>query len=127
LLEIPSLGEGETQNVSTVAVPNQDFAPSNFPSRPKSAPQLVALARQGDQQAFFRLFEIHKRRVYSLSLRHLKNVLEAEGMTRQVFVSSFSKLNEVRDDEEFSACLTRTLIAAVKRSSTVEFRKDLSR
>jgi RNA polymerase sigma-70 factor, ECF subfamily len=113
--------------VSTVAVPKQNFASSNFSSRPKSASQLVTLAKQGDQQAFFRLFEIHKRRVYSLSLRHLKNVLEAEDMTRQVFVSSFSRLNEVRDDEEFSAYLTRTLIAAVKTSSTVEFRKDLSR
>ena len=107
--------------MSALTVATQHFASSDSFSPPEPTPQLVALARDGDQQAFFRLFEIHKRRVYSLSLRHLKDILAAESMTRQVFVQSFGKLNELRDDAEFSACLTRNLIAAVMRSSTIEF------
>jgi len=113
--------------VSTVTASTQNFAPCHFFPGREPAPELVTLARAGEQQAFFRLFEIHKRRVYAFSLRRLKDVLEAENMTRQVFVQSFSKLNEVRDDAEFSACLTRNLIAAVVRSSTSDFGKAFSR
>jgi RNA polymerase sigma-70 factor, ECF subfamily len=110
--------------VSTLAVPTQNFVGSELFPRSESACDLVALAKDGDQQAFFRLFEIHKRRVYGMSLRHLKDVSQAENMTRQVFLESFGKLNELRDDMEFSACLTRNAVKAVTKSSasTVEGR-----
>jgi DNA-directed RNA polymerase specialized sigma24 family protein len=104
--------------VSTLAVSTQNFVASEFFPRSESTPDLVALAREGNQQAFFRLFEIHKRRVYNIGLRHLNDVLQAENMTRQVFLESFSRLNQLRDDTEFSACVTRNMVNAVTKSSS---------
>ena len=91
-------------------MPTQNFVASEFFPRSESTPDLVALAKEGNQQAFLRLFEIHKRRVYGMSLRHLKDVSQAENMTRQVFLESFSRLNQLRDDMEFSACVTRNVV-----------------
>jgi RNA polymerase sigma-70 factor (ECF subfamily) len=110
--------------VSTLAMPTENLVASEFFSSAAPTPDLVALAKEGDQQAFLRLFEIHKRRVYGMSLRHLKDVSQAENMTRQVFLESFSKLKQLRDDMEFSACLTRNAVKAVTKSSasTVEGR-----
>jgi RNA polymerase sigma-70 factor (ECF subfamily) len=102
--------------VSTLAMPTQNFVASEFLPN-ASTHDLVALAKEGNQQAFLRLFEIHKRRVYGMSLRHLKDVSQAENMTRQVFLESFSKLKQLSDDMEFSACLTRNVVKAVTKSS----------
>lgn len=85
------------------------------------ADRLVDRAKKGERAAFFRLFQTHARRIHTLSLRLTGNVTAAENLTRDIFVEAFSRLDAVRDDEEFAAFLYRhaatTMIA--RRASEV--------
>src|SRR5882757_1862668 len=47
--------------------------------------EAIAAAQAGDGAAFERLYSLHKRRVYSLCLRMLGNVAEAEDLTQEAF------------------------------------------
>src|SRR4051794_21839576 len=47
--------------------------------------EAIAAAQAGDGMAFERLYSLHKRRVYSLCLRMLGNVAEAEDLTQEAF------------------------------------------
>jgi DNA-directed RNA polymerase specialized sigma24 family protein len=75
----------------------------------------VAFAGLGDEKAIHGLFALHKTRVYSLSLRVLGDVPKAEALTQQIFLNTFRHLNELRDDEAFSARLNGNLWGAVIR------------
>ena len=48
--------------------------------------EAIELAKQGDAEAFSKLYALHKRRVYTLCLRMLGNVSEAEDMTQEAFL-----------------------------------------
>ncbi len=54
---------------------------------------LAALARDGDMQAFERLYRSHVGRVYGLCLRMTANVRRAEDLTQAVFVQAWRKLS----------------------------------
>jgi hypothetical protein len=88
------------------------FAAVKAPS-PGSTKELVALAREGDQKAFFRLFSLHEKRVYALYYRLLKNVPAAESLTQEIFLNAFRRLNGLRDDAAFSTFISRSLCEAV--------------
>ena len=51
----------------------------------------IAQAQQGDGASFEILYNMHKRRVYSLCLRMLGNVAEAEDLTQESFYSFIVK------------------------------------
>jgi RNA polymerase sigma-70 factor (ECF subfamily) len=78
-----------------------------------SQADLVARAQQGDQEAFAALFELHKRRVYSLCLLMTKNVAEAEDLTQDAFIQVFRKLKTFRGDSVFSTWLYRVAVNTV--------------
>jgi len=75
--------------------------------------QLVHKAQAGDQEAFGDLFELHKRRVYSLCLRMTGNTVEAEDLTQDAFIQAFRKLNTFRGDSAFSTWLYRVAVNTV--------------
>jgi len=54
---------------------------------------LVALAKEGHQEAFAALFEAHKRRVYSLCLQLTGDSTEAEDLAQDAFIQAFRKLS----------------------------------
>jgi len=70
-------------------------------------------AKEGHEQAFFGLFELHRRRVYSLCLRLIGSVPEAEELTRDIFMEAFRKLNAMGDDAAFSKWLYHNAVNAV--------------
>jgi DNA-directed RNA polymerase sigma subunit (sigma70/sigma32) len=47
---------------------------------------LVQRAQQGDQEAFATLFQLHKKRVYSVCLQMTKDVADAEDLTQEAFL-----------------------------------------
>lgn len=80
---------------------------------PDPASDLVDRARAGDQAAFSKLFEAHKKRVYSLCLRMTGDVSEAEDLTQEAFLQVFRKLGTFRGDSALSTWLYRVAFNTV--------------
>ncbi|MBX3280544.1 MAG: RNA polymerase sigma factor [Acidobacteria bacterium] len=60
--------------------------------------------------AFEALYVRHHRRVYSLCLRMVANVTEAEDLTQEVFVHLFRKLGSFRGESAFTTWLHRLTV-----------------
>jgi RNA polymerase sigma-70 factor (ECF subfamily) len=104
--------------VATCFVPSSVFSAPNAvvePSRssPDSDRALVSRARMGDEEAFAALFDLHKRRVYSLCLRMTGDVVEAEDLAQDAFIQVFRKLATFRGDATFSTWLYRVVVNTV--------------
>jgi RNA polymerase sigma-70 factor (ECF subfamily) len=65
----------------------------------------IERAQNGDPVAWGRLYELHRRRVYSLCLRHTRNVSDAEDLTQDIFIHVFHKLSSFRGEAEFTSWL----------------------
>jgi hypothetical protein len=74
---------------------------------------LVARAKAGDGSACQALFKTHATRVYSLSLRLAGGELEAENLTRDIFLGAFANLNSIPDDDAFAEEVRRQSAKAV--------------
>jgi RNA polymerase sigma-70 factor (ECF subfamily) len=87
------------------------FSPA-APSEPAEADAL-ARAQAGDHHAFARLYALHKRRIYSLCLRMVGNIAEAEDLTQEAFLQLHRKIGTFRGDSAFSTWLHRLAINVV--------------
>jgi RNA polymerase sigma-70 factor (ECF subfamily) len=72
--------------------------------------ELAQAASGGDMDAFEALYVRHHRRVYSLCLRMVANVTEAEDLTQEVFVHLFRKLGSFRGESAFTTWLHRLTV-----------------
>jgi RNA polymerase sigma-70 factor, ECF subfamily len=75
--------------------------------------EVLARAQAGDHQAFAQLYSLHKRRIYSLCLRMVGNVAEAEDLTQEAFLQLHRKIATFRGDSAFSTWLHRLAINVV--------------
>jgi len=75
--------------------------------------EAIARAQEGDGAAFECLYKAHCKHVYSLCLRMLRNISEAEDLTQQVFLQLFRKIGTFRGDSSFSTWLHRISVNAV--------------
>jgi RNA polymerase sigma-70 factor (ECF subfamily) len=73
----------------------------------------IAAAKVGDARSFEILYQMHRRRVYSLCLRMLGNVAEAEDLTQEAFLQLFRKISTFRGDSAFSTWLHRLSVNVV--------------
>ena len=82
---------------------------------PKAASeaQLIARAQRADEEAFSALFELHKRRVFSLCLRMTGDIAEAEDLTQDAFMQLFRKIGTFRGESAFSTWLHRLVVNVV--------------
>ena len=74
---------------------------------------VLARAQSGDHHAFAQLYSLHKRRIYSLCLRMVGNVAEAEDLTQEAFLQLHRKIATFRGDSAFSTWLHRLAINVV--------------
>jgi len=74
---------------------------------------LVQRAQRGDEQAFAALFQLHKKRVYSVCLQMTKDVADAEDLTQEAFMQVFRSVNSFRGDSAFSTWLYRVAVNTV--------------
>jgi RNA polymerase sigma-70 factor, ECF subfamily len=74
---------------------------------------VLARAQAGDHHAFAQLYALHKRRIYSLCLRMVSNVAEAEDLTQEAFLQLHRKISTFRGDSAFSTWLHRLAINVV--------------
>jgi RNA polymerase sigma-70 factor, ECF subfamily len=75
--------------------------------------EILARAQAGDHHAFAQLYALHKRRIYSLCLRMVGNVAEAEDLTQEAFLQLHRKIATFRGDSAFSTWLHRLAINVV--------------
>lgn len=73
----------------------------------------MAKAQAGDHVAFALLYSLHKRRVYSLCLRMVNSVAEAEDLTQEAFLQLHRKIATFRGDSAFSTWLHRLAVNVV--------------
>jgi len=78
-----------------------------------SEAEAIERAKQGDAEAFEALYNLHKRRVYSLCLRMTANTAEAEDLTQEAFLHLFRKIGTFRGDSAFSTWLHRMAVNVV--------------
>lgn len=68
---------------------------------------LVSRVKSGDFSAFEELTNRHAERVYSLSLRMLRNIEDAEDATQQSFLSALENIQSFRGDSRFLTWLLK--------------------
>jgi RNA polymerase sigma-70 factor, ECF subfamily len=106
----PSQTNGNALGSSSAnrAAPSTGAASSDSPDA-----DVLARAQAGDHLAFARLYSLHKRRIYSLCLRMVGNIAEAEDLTQEAFLQLHRKIATFRGDSAFSTWLHRLAINVV--------------
>ena len=79
----------------------------------------VALAAEGDREAFERLYRRYLSRVYSLCRRLSGSRSQAEELTRDVFVRAWEKLPEFAGESAYGTWLHRLAIDVVLNTRNV--------
>jgi RNA polymerase sigma-70 factor (ECF subfamily) len=91
--------------------PTEYIAPNSATNDDQA--DILARAQAGDHQAFAQLYSIHKRRVYSLCLRMVGSVAEAEDLTQEAFLQFHRKIATFRGESALSTWLHRLAINVV--------------
>jgi RNA polymerase sigma-70 factor (ECF subfamily) len=81
--------------------------------RDETEHSLVQRAQRGDEHAFAKLFQLHKKRVYSVCLLMTKDLAEAEDLTQEAFLQVFRSVGSFRGDSAFSTWLYRVAVNTV--------------
>jgi len=74
---------------------------------------VLTRAQAGDHEAFAQLYAQHKRQIYSLCLRMVGNIAEAEDLTQEAFLQLHRKIATFRGDSAFSTWLHRLAVNVV--------------
>lgn len=80
---------------------------------PNTVATLVSQAKNGDREAFAALYELHRKKVYSICLRMTEKTADAEDLTQEAFLEVFRKLTSFRGDSLFSTWLYRVTVNIV--------------
>jgi RNA polymerase sigma-70 factor (ECF subfamily) len=100
------------ENVGPATKPRSAaFARTTVPSAGEA--EALAQAQAGDHRAFAYLYSLHKRRIYSLCLRMVGNIAEAEDLTQEAFLQLHRKIATFRGDSAFSTWLHRLAVNVV--------------
>jgi RNA polymerase sigma-70 factor, ECF subfamily len=82
-------------------------------SQKLSEAEIIAGCIKGNQSAFEALYNLHKRRVYSICLRMVGNTAGAEDLTQEAFMQLFRKIATFRGESAFSTWLHRLTVNVV--------------
>ena len=81
--------------------------------RDASERSLIQRTQRGDEAAFATLFQLHKKRVYSVCLQMTKDVADAEDLSQEAFLQVFRNINSFRGNSAFSTWLYRIAVNTV--------------
>jgi RNA polymerase sigma-70 factor (ECF subfamily) len=113
--QIDAVSQLDSVDPAVPPAPTPKASSGLFKRNPPIAGEAEAIeaAKNGDPDAFSKLYALHKRRVYTLCLRMLGNVSEAEDMTQEAFLHLFRKLGSFRGESAFSTWLHRLTVNLV--------------
>ncbi|TSE04991.1 MULTISPECIES: RNA polymerase sigma factor [Aquimarina] len=86
--------------------------------------QLIAKCREHDQNAQLETYNRYYKAMYNTALRIIKDSAEAEDVMQEAFLTAFTKLSMLEDNNMFGAWLKRIVINA---SLTVSRKNSLHR
>jgi len=72
--------------------------------------ELIKRCREGDQEAYFRLYKLYARSMYNVGYRIVNNADEAQDVLQEAFISAFKNLEFYRGDATFGAWLKRIVV-----------------
>lgn len=96
-----------------ISATEANLVPSKQEAHRESERSLVQRAQCGDENAFASLFQLHKKRVYSVCLLMTKDLAEAEDLTQEAFLQVFRSVGSFRGDSAFSTWLYRVAVNTV--------------
>jgi RNA polymerase sigma-70 factor (ECF subfamily) len=72
----------------------------------------ISLAREGHEDAFRRLYDKHRERVYRIAYRYTRSVHDAEDVMQDTFVKAFKRIGKFhpQGDDSFASWLTSICI-----------------
>ena len=72
----------------------------------------ILLAREGNEDAFRRLYDDHKERVFSIAYRYMRSVHDAEDVMQETFIKAFKRMGtfSFRNDAAFGTWLSSICI-----------------
>jgi RNA polymerase sigma-70 factor, ECF subfamily len=73
---------------------------------------LIEECQKGDREAFRKLFEAYKDRVWSIALHFSRDEVSARDITQQVFLKLFACISQFRHDAAFETWLYRLVVNA---------------
>lgn len=111
--QVPVTASGVPTQRAENAVRSVSPKPPDHATPPPSEAEILAHAQAGDHLAFAQLYSLNKRRIYSLCLRMVSNVAEAEDLTQEAFLQLHRKIATFRGDSAFSTWLHRLAINVV--------------
>lgn len=71
---------------------------------------LIDRCRQGDRDAYYRIYKLYSRTMYNVGYRIVNDTEEAEDVLQDAFISAFNNLENYRGDSTFGAWLKRIVI-----------------
>ncbi|RKN64582.1 sigma-70 family RNA polymerase sigma factor [Paenibacillus ginsengarvi] len=72
--------------------------------------ELVRVAKQGDDEAFFQLVSCHKEKLYRIALGYLKNEEDALEAVHEATCRAYTKLHKLRKPQFFGTWIVRILM-----------------
>src|SRR5215211_425819 len=100
--------------MSQTAIYNLPPAPTFFPGGPQDSDYALARAAAGGAaDALSELYVRHRRRVYVLCLRMVRNAADAEDLTQDVFIHLLGQVGTFRGDSLFTTWLHRLTVNQV--------------
>jgi RNA polymerase sigma-70 factor (ECF subfamily) len=81
--------------------------------RTETEASLIERAQLGDEEAFATLYQMHKKRVYSVCLQMTRDIADAEDLTQEAFLQVFRCMKSFRGDSAFSTWLYRIAVNTV--------------
>ncbi len=108
-----NISPAKTASADADAFQDDSAAPAAPPILSGADADILTRAQAGDHHAFAQLYALHKRRIYSLCLRMVGNMAEAEDLTQEAFLQLHRKIGTFRGDSAFSTWLHRLAINLV--------------
>ena len=71
---------------------------------------LVQKAKDGDQKAFTQLVTIHKRRIFGLILKMVRNSEDGQDLSQETFVKAYRGLEDFKGESSFKTWITKIAI-----------------
>lgn len=79
----------------------------------RSQAETVARAQAGDHEAFSDIYERHKKRVFSICMRIVRDFALAEDLSQETFLQVHRKIASFRGDSDFTTWLHRLAVNTV--------------